>query len=255
MAGGAEGRPCRSASSRAQLSLNLALSHSWYRSARRSRDLCRFSVSFFRRGRARCRAFGYSRWGADWWWAVDCHQSFRLFFSLGGSRRGHWRGGRRRSRQRRCVFVSLALVLLRWQRRCRAWTGGSRWWDVLSLIIFALVLGRGRSGRGRNRRTCCRHRRRRGRGSCRRGGRAPAGLCVVSAFSFGFDRWRRNILGILALHLRLQILLRFGSETEVQPCSIVGFWIFSFTILGATGFGGFWKTCGAATTSVSPAPS
>ena len=44
----------------------------------------------------------------------------------------------------------------------------------------------------------------------------------------------------------------FGSPTGSQPCSTDVCASFSFTTLGATGFGGFWNCCGAAMTSLSP---
>lgn len=83
-------------------------------------------------------------------------------------------------------------------------------------------------------------------------GEALAGLCAVSAFSFGLMVGGGMFLESSLFIFSFKSACAFGSETEVQPCSIVGFWIFSFTTLGATGVGGFWNTCGAATTSLSP---
>ena len=70
-------------------------------------------------------------------------------------------------------------------------------------------------------------------------GEAPAGLCAVSVLSRGLIVGGGIFFASSLFIFAFKSSCAFGSETEVQPCSIVGFWIFSFTTLGAIGVGGF----------------
>ena len=56
-----------------------------------------------------------------------------------------------------------------------------------------------------------------------------AGLCAVSAFSFGLIVGGGIFFASSLFIFAFKSSCAFGSETEVEPCSIVGFWIFSFT--------------------------
>jgi len=70
-------------------------------------------------------------------------------------------------------------------------------------------------------------------------GEAPAGLCAVSADSLGLIVGGGMFFASSLFIFSFNSVCALGSETAVQPCSIVGFWIFSFTTFGATGVGGF----------------
>ena len=54
-------------------------------------------------------------------------------------------------------------------------------------------------------------------------GEAPAGLCAVSAFSFGLIVGGGIFFASSLFIFAFKSSCAFGSETEVQPCSIVGF--------------------------------